>query len=367
MKPVAFQGRVSESKLEDWIVAQPDLAGEPLLILGRQLAEFEEDKDRLDVLAVDGTGELVLIELKVDDEFRVTDLQALAYAGAYARCQPEQLAHPLQRHLNRQPQTVPGVDTAQEVGGPEQVSQPGGDQAEGAFVPDGGAAAGGTGPKQTLEDAKERIIAFLGRGDFDDWQFSQHVRIKLIAPGFPRRVLQNVKWLSSVYGMPIEAIGARLFESHKGSYSISFERLLPLPDEDEFDLTVRQHEDRQRNANISRRPAVLPLLVQAGHLTHGQTLFLVPFKMYEQYYDAENVAFQARVHAPDNGTIKLAWRANAEAVEQILAPSLVAYNAWKSVIPEYEGDEYTTAVATSFTTSPGGQTLAQLAEATGAW
>ena len=51
--PVAFSGRVSEAQLEKWLIEHPDLAGEPLLVLGSQLAEFAEDKDRLDVLAVD--------------------------------------------------------------------------------------------------------------------------------------------------------------------------------------------------------------------------------------------------------------------------------------------------------------------------
>ena len=36
------------------------LSGEPLLVIGSQLAEFAEDKDRLDVLALDKSGEIVL-------------------------------------------------------------------------------------------------------------------------------------------------------------------------------------------------------------------------------------------------------------------------------------------------------------------
>jgi RecB family endonuclease NucS len=75
LEPVVFAGRVQELCLEKWIVAAPDLVGEPLLVIGRQLAEFTEDKDRLDVLAVDEAGELVLMELKATDDFRVTDLQ----------------------------------------------------------------------------------------------------------------------------------------------------------------------------------------------------------------------------------------------------------------------------------------------------
>src|SRR5262245_16632167 len=84
LEPVSFDNRISEAQLEKWLVANPGLAGEPLLILGSQLAEFAEDKDRLDVLAVDKRGEIVLLELKVDGQFRLTDLQALAYAAGYA-------------------------------------------------------------------------------------------------------------------------------------------------------------------------------------------------------------------------------------------------------------------------------------------
>ena len=93
-EPLEFSGRVSEATLEAWLIEHPNLAGEPLLILGSQLAEFAEDKDRLDVLAVDTSGELVLIELKVDEGFRVTELQALAYAGALMRRCPRPIWPP---------------------------------------------------------------------------------------------------------------------------------------------------------------------------------------------------------------------------------------------------------------------------------
>src|ERR1044072_10051693 len=84
LEPFSFSGRVDEVPLERWVAECPDLVGEPLLVLGRQLADFQEDQDRLDILAVDSVGEIVLIEMKVSENFRVPALQALAYAGAYA-------------------------------------------------------------------------------------------------------------------------------------------------------------------------------------------------------------------------------------------------------------------------------------------
>src|SRR6185437_7414387 len=101
-------------------------------------------------------------------------------------------------------------------------------------------------PSITYEDALATIASFIEIDDIADWQPSQHVRIKLVAPTFPRRVHQTVKWLGDVYSVRIEAITMRLFETAPNRYSLAFERLLPLPAEEEFDMTIRDRENRQR-------------------------------------------------------------------------------------------------------------------------
>jgi hypothetical protein len=220
LEPVGFQGRVDELMLERRIVENPDLVGEPLLILGHQLADFEEDRDRLDILALDRSGEIVLIELKVSEDFRVTDLQALAYAGAYAKRSRQNLAQTLQRHLQKQV----GADRQTADAEPDDIA---------AVIPDG--AEPSLPISVSYEDAVTTIAAFIEIDDFSEWQPSQHVRIKLVAPNFPRRVLQTVKWLGDVYSVRIAAITVRLFETAPGEYSVAFERLPPLPADEDFD------------------------------------------------------------------------------------------------------------------------------------
>ena len=352
MKPVSFQGRVDELTLEKWIVENPDLVGEPLLILGNQLAEFEEDKDRLDILALDRSGEIVLVELKVSEDFRVTDLQALAYAGAYARRSSRDLARTLQRSLQKranaeaQPHTTPptGEGNGSSISAPAPASV-------------------------SFEDAAAKIAAFVEVDDFDEWQPSQHVRIKLVAPSFPRRVLQTVKWLGDVYSVRLEAITVRLFETAPHKYSIAFERLLPLPAEEDFDMTIRERENRQRHENTSRRPAVLPLLVNDGKLTHDQVLWatknILPVEERGRY-DPESIVFKVRVHAPGGTQPKLAWRATEDDPEEILAPSLVGQKIYCAVIPGWER-EFNTPVAPHFSIAPDGKTLEDLALEAGLW
>ena len=175
-----------------------------------------------------------------------------------------------------------------------------------------------------------------------------------MAPSFPRRVLQTVKWLGDVYSVRLEAITVRLFETAPHKYSLAFERLLPLPADKDFDMTIREREDRKHAENTSRRPSVLPLLVNAGKLEHGQTLWatqtILPSAERERY-DAHSLIFQVRVHAPAGVQPKLAWRAGADDAEEILAPSVVGRRIYSAVIPGWEKD-FNTPVAQYFTVEP---------------
>ncbi len=350
LKPVLFHGRVDELALERWIVENPDLVGESLLVLGHQLAEFEEDKDRLDILALDRSGEIVLVELKVAEDFRVTDLQALAYAGAYAKRSSRDLAQTLQRHLQKRANA--------EV--PEAAPVPAGN---------GGTAAFSDSAIVSFEEAAAKIAAFIEVDDFSEWQPSQHVRIKLVAPSFPRRVLQTVKWLGDVYSVRLEAITVRLFETAPEKYSIAFERLLPLPAEEDFDMTIRERENRQRAENASRRPAVLPLLVNEGKLHHGEKLWVTKTVLQAEdrdRWDPDSPVFQVRIHAPGGTSPKLAWRASEDEPEEILSPSAIAYRVFCAVVPGWT-KEFNSPVAPSFSVSAGGKTLEDLALEAGLW
>lgn len=69
-----------ERDVEDWVALRPEVLGEPLLMIGRQVA-LDEGKDRIDLLALDTAGSLVVIELKRDLVGGSADLQALRYAA----------------------------------------------------------------------------------------------------------------------------------------------------------------------------------------------------------------------------------------------------------------------------------------------
>ncbi|HWY53005.1 MAG TPA: endonuclease NucS domain-containing protein [Terriglobales bacterium] len=75
----AFADSHREDELEGWITRSPDILGEKLLIIARQL--IIPEIGRLDLLAMDENGKLIIIELKRDLGPREAVAQALDYAS----------------------------------------------------------------------------------------------------------------------------------------------------------------------------------------------------------------------------------------------------------------------------------------------
>jgi len=71
---------VYESQVETWVSRRPDMLGEKLLIIGRQVG-LDGGRDQIDLLALDEEGALVVIELKRDLIGGDADLQGLRYAA----------------------------------------------------------------------------------------------------------------------------------------------------------------------------------------------------------------------------------------------------------------------------------------------
>lgn len=62
--------------IEEWLRKKPEVMGEELLIIGHEYDKFEVN-ERLDLLALDKDGKLVIIEVKRDNSGSAVDFQAL--------------------------------------------------------------------------------------------------------------------------------------------------------------------------------------------------------------------------------------------------------------------------------------------------
>jgi hypothetical protein len=73
---------VQERKdLEAWVISHPEVLGEQLLIITSEFDRFDKSNRRLDVLALDEDGTLVVVELKLDLSKTFADQQAIRYAA----------------------------------------------------------------------------------------------------------------------------------------------------------------------------------------------------------------------------------------------------------------------------------------------
>lgn len=71
--------------IQEWVAANPGILGDDLLIVGKEFSGFDRTGERLDLLAVDSDGKLVVIELKRDDTGADAHWQAIKYASYFQR------------------------------------------------------------------------------------------------------------------------------------------------------------------------------------------------------------------------------------------------------------------------------------------
>ena len=84
--------------IQEWVAANPSILGEDLLIIGKEFSDFDWTSERLDLLAVDANGKLVVIELKRDNSGKDAHWQAIKYASYLRRVSAEDIVRILAAH-----------------------------------------------------------------------------------------------------------------------------------------------------------------------------------------------------------------------------------------------------------------------------
>lgn len=87
--------------LQEWIANKPEALGEELLIIQKEFDGFNDTNERLDLLALDQDGNVVVIENKLDDTGRDVTWQVLKYASYCSTLSKEQIKNIYQNYLNK--------------------------------------------------------------------------------------------------------------------------------------------------------------------------------------------------------------------------------------------------------------------------
>jgi len=101
-KTLSELGFKERENLQEWICKNPSCLGEKLLIIQKEFDDFSETKERLDLLALDKEGNIVIIENKLDDTGRDVTWQALKYASYCSTLTKENIKEIFQNYLYKQ-------------------------------------------------------------------------------------------------------------------------------------------------------------------------------------------------------------------------------------------------------------------------
>jgi alkylated DNA nucleotide flippase Atl1 len=231
-------GLTERSHLQEWVLAHPEVIGEDVLVITSEYDRWQATDGtraarRLDILGIDRSGQLVVVELKRDDAPGDVYLQAITYAALVSRFDLDTLAQTLSAF-----RTQRGAVTSE-------------------------------------EEAREAILDHAG-GELDA-EVLRSPRIVLIAGRFPREVTHTAVWLSE------RALDIRLIQIQAylraQEVLVSFQQLWPVPELDSFTLAPA----RAGNATVAERVAVrarasnaVRRLIDAGAMAAGTVLRVRP-------------------------------------------------------------------------------------------
>jgi hypothetical protein len=185
--------------LQEWIAKNPDMLGEELLIIQKEFSGFSDTSERLDLLAVDKDGGLVIIENKLDDTGRNVVWQALKYTSYCSTLSTSQIIKMYQDYLDRW----------------------------------------GNG-----EDAKENLLEFLERDEEELILNRNDQRIIFISNNFRKEVTSTVLWLRE-HDIQIQCFRAIPYSMGEELF-LQMEQIIPLPETKEFMIDIKEKEKEEK-------------------------------------------------------------------------------------------------------------------------
>ncbi len=177
--------------LQEWIANNPSSLGEELLIIQKEFNGFGETNERLDLLAIDKLGNLVIIENKLDDSGKDVTWQTIKYASYCSSLTKQEIIKIYQDYLG------------------------------------------------SNSNAKEKISEFFDDKEIDEIILNQGLntqRLIMIAANFRKEVTSSVLWLMN-FKMRIQCFKVTPFELNEQLF-LNVEQILPTKDTEDFTISI---------------------------------------------------------------------------------------------------------------------------------
>ncbi|CAK1960350.1 DUF4268 domain-containing protein [Vibrio splendidus] len=191
--------------LQEWLANQPDALGEELLIIQKEFDGFDDTRERLDLLALDKDGNLVIIENKLDDTGRDVMWQALKYASYCSNLTKSQIVEIFQSYLER-------------------------------------FCGGG--------DARSQLCEFLDAPDLSEVVLNSGInqRLMLVAANFRKEVTSTALWLLN-HDIQVQCFKVTPYAMAQELF-LNVEQIIPTPEAKELMIGMNAKEAEEKSTSI---------------------------------------------------------------------------------------------------------------------
>lgn len=187
--------------IEKWVIDFPEILGEELLIITTEYDKFDKTKERLDLLAIDKNGKLVVVELKREESGKSVELQAIKYAAYCSTMTIEDIVNSRKDFIAK------------------------------------------NGKEKTEEEIKSELFDFIDNDDFEE--LDDKPRVMLVAKEFRPEVTATVLWLRK-FGVDISCIKLMPYKIDGEKIGLVSSIIIPLPEDEEYIIKSERKESVEK-------------------------------------------------------------------------------------------------------------------------
>ncbi|MBY0522791.1 MAG: hypothetical protein K2R98_05315 [Gemmataceae bacterium] len=199
-------GIKERADLQRLLRSQIEIISPETLVIAEEFGEWEDAKRRIDLLGLDKDANLVVIELKRTEDGGHMDLQAIRYAAMVSTMTFEKVIEVYGAYLKKINSNL---------------------------------------------DPRSSILQFLGRDDPNEDSFAQDVRIVLASAEFSKELTTAVLWLND-HGLDIRCVRIKPYKDN-GRVLVDIQSIIPLPEAQEFQVQIKEKQQREREARTSSK------------------------------------------------------------------------------------------------------------------
>lgn len=200
------EGILERQHLQSAIKKQIDVIAPNCLVIAEEFSEWSGSQRRIDLLAIDTKGNLVVIELKRTETGEHMELQALRYAAMVSTLTFSRAVEVYRKYL---------VSTDSE------------------------------------DDAESKLLDFLGWEEAQEDDFALGVRIILVSSNFSKELTTSVMWLND-HNLDIKCVRFIPYR-YQSKILVDVQQMIPLPEAETYQVKIKQQSEERREARKSSK------------------------------------------------------------------------------------------------------------------